>query len=196
MNVREPPSRMRRPKPGSSSSKKIRSLLPASCADEIVVAVSFMLVPPPPSPPSGKAMGRYAVTESLQDGQLVYQQIQQIRSVWPGVARYFLLNKLIGEEFLDRRLLLDDALGEIEILQYRHSLGVYCAEHFLSRIDQLVVIGERFLHLIFLASPFRHELDEVRRCLVGIVHDVFHAMQRGFDEIAHQVRLVLDDLIG
>jgi hypothetical protein len=41
------------------------------------------MMAPKPSQAAGKAMGKYAVAESLQEQQLVYQQIQ---CVWPAVA--------------------------------------------------------------------------------------------------------------
>src|SRR3984957_19744706 len=48
-----------------------------------------------------------------------------------------LLHELIGIEIVDRRLLLDDALGEIEVLQLGQPVGVDRAENLLARINQL-----------------------------------------------------------
>src|SRR6516162_5037996 len=54
-----------------------------------------------------------------------------------------LLYELVRIQVVHRRLLLDDALGEVEVLQPGDALRVDFAELLLSGIDQLVVIGER-----------------------------------------------------
>src|SRR6516165_856819 len=107
-----------------------------------------------------------------------------------------LLNERIAVEFVDRRRLLDEALRHVELLQFGEPLGVDLAQLLLSRVDQLGVHVEREADRAFLALPLRYEAHEVVRRLVGIVHDVLHAAQRRVHELAHHLRLVLDDLIG
>src|SRR6266851_354029 len=85
----------------------------------------------------------------------------------PGRVRRRLLDELIGVEFLDRRLALDDALGKIEILQVAQALHVDLAEPLLSGIDQRGVILQRSLHRALLAFPFRDEIDEIVGRLAG-----------------------------
>ena len=53
-----------------------------------------------------------------------------------------LLYELIGVQLVDRRLFLDNAFFEIEILQLGQARGIDRAEFGLSRINQLVVIFE------------------------------------------------------
>src|SRR5882724_1668657 len=50
-----------------------------------------------------------------------------------------LLDELIGIEFLDRRLLLDDAFREVEVLQLGQPLDIDLAEILLPDIDELGV---------------------------------------------------------
>src|SRR6478672_72955 len=78
------------------------------------------------------------------------------------------LDELIGIKLLDRRLLLDDAFRQIEVLQLRQPFGIDLAELCLPDIDELGVVVERGLHGAFLALPFRHERHELERGLVGV----------------------------
>src|SRR5262245_2495709 len=107
-----------------------------------------------------------------------------------------LLDELIGVEVLERRFALDDPLRQIEVLQIAQPLDIDLAELPLAWIDQRGVVVERGLDRAFLALPFRNEVDEILGGLVGVVHDVLHAAQRRLDELAHELGLLLEHLIG
>src|SRR5262245_35321994 len=113
----------------------------------------------------------------------------------PTAARIRSLDELVGVEILHRHLLGDDILRKIEVLQPGEAFAVHLAQPVLSRIDELGVILERSLDARFLALPVGNELDEVGGGYVWIVHDVLHAMQRRGDELLHQLRLLLDQLL-
>src|SRR5207302_7867439 len=66
------------------------------------------------------------------------------------------LHEFIRIKLADRRLLPDDALGEIEILELGDPVDVDFTQHFLSWIDQRGVVFERRLDAAFLALPLRH----------------------------------------
>src|SRR6266576_7281240 len=85
-----------------------------------------------------------------------------------------LLDEFVAVELLDRRRLLDEAFGQIEVLQLGEPLGVDLAQLLLSRVDQVRVHGERESHCPFLSLPVRHEAYEIVRLLVRIIHDVLH----------------------
>src|SRR5262245_29507767 len=71
------------------------------------------------------------------------------------------LDELVAVELLDRRLALDQAFGEIEVLQRAQALDIDLAELLLARIDQRRVILQRGFDRAFLALPLRHEAHEI-----------------------------------
>src|ERR1700730_294460 len=84
MKVREPPSRTRSPKPDTSSSKKIASLLPAGSVRRVTLAwVSFMFAPlsslprcaPNDSGSAGKSMGRLLVHIPADGRQKIHRKL-------------------------------------------------------------------------------------------------------------------------
>ena len=62
---------------------------------------------------------------------------------------------------------LDDTFGKIKVLQMGEPLRIDGAQHFLSWIDQLVVITERLFDLAFLAVPLGDELTKWVTAVVG-----------------------------
>src|SRR5215470_17273882 len=72
-----------------------------------------------------------------------------------------LIDERVAVEFLDGRRLLDEALGQVEILQALEALRVDFTELRLPRIDQLGVVVERRFHRAFLTLPLGHEAHEI-----------------------------------
>src|SRR5690348_8625714 len=102
------------------------------------------------------------------------------------------LHELVGVEVLHRRLLLDDALLQIEILQRRETALVHLAQHLLALIDVLHVHLEDLRHRRFLAGMLGHGLDVVRGGGRRIVHDRLHALQGGADQLVDQLGVLPD----
>src|SRR5713101_1901044 len=66
-------------------------------------------------------------------------------------------DEFIAVEILERRLSLDDSLGQVEVLQLREPFRIDLAEPALTGVDQCGVIGDGGLNRTFLALPFRNE---------------------------------------
>src|ERR1700747_1945946 len=86
--------------------------------------------------------------------------LAHIRAVRVGAK---LLDECAAVEFLDRRRLLDEAFGHVELLQLGEPLRVDLAQLLLSRIDQLGVHVEGETDRAFLSLPLRHEAHAVVR---------------------------------
>src|SRR5712691_9548331 len=85
----------------------------------------------------------------------------------PARCRLELFDELVGIKLVHGRLALDDALGEIEVLQIGEAFHIDLAELFLAGIDQRGIVIESRLHRAFLAFPSGTKLTKSSAALLG-----------------------------